>query len=62
MTKIDNLFFFIYIFSCLSVVNLIYNFIINLTQSRPNKFHLNKYQLIFYGVSISYIITYIIKN
>jgi hypothetical protein len=53
--------FFIFIFSLLTIIRTIFKFFISLLQDPPEKMNLDQKSLIFYGVCLSYIITYIIK-
>jgi hypothetical protein len=61
MTNPNSLFLFVFIFSLLVIIRTIFNFISSLYQNPPQKLFLNYGELIFLGLSISYIITYLIK-
>jgi len=61
MINIETLFLFLFIFSTLSIFRLIFKFIFLLLQNPPEKLILEKNDLIFYGIMLSYIITYLIK-
>jgi hypothetical protein len=62
MIKLEVFTLFVFIFSCLSIFNMIYKFIINLLKPSPDKLKLSRQELFFYGLTLSYILTYIIKN
>ena len=50
----------IFIFSILVTLKLIIEVIMNFTSDNPTKLRLSNYELIFYGLSFSYLLTYII--
>lgn len=55
----NELKFFIFIFSMFYLVKLLFDMGLRLTQENPKPITLDKYQLILLGLSLSYIITYI---
>jgi hypothetical protein len=60
MVNIDTIFLFVFIFSILTSLRLVMKFISALLQPEKNKF--GSRELVIYGLFISYLITYIIKN
>ncbi len=50
----------IFIFSIITTGSLVYRFIVNLTSDLPNKFLLTDKEKLLYGISFSYLITYLI--
>lgn len=62
MFSLESLFLFLFIFSSMIVVRTIARFIGALLQNPPTKLILNGRELIYFGVSFSYILTYIIKS
>lgn len=62
MTNINTIFLFLFIFSLIGVIRLFFKTIILLLQNTPQKLNLQKNELFFYGILISYIITYIIQK
>ncbi len=62
MLNIDTISLFVFIFSVLAVVRTAALFIRALLQDNPQRFLLSNRELILLGLTISYIITYIIKN
>lgn len=59
MLNIDNLFFFIFIFSVLVVLRTTVRFIGALSQISETRVVKSDRELIFLGLSVSYIITYL---
>jgi hypothetical protein len=62
MGKIESIFLFLFIFSVLTVLRAVLRFVGTLLQEQPERFVLTNRVLIFLGLSISYIITYLIKS
>jgi len=62
MFNIETILLFVLIFSVLAVVRTASMFIRALLQDNPQRFLLSNRELIFLGLTISYIITFIIKN
>jgi hypothetical protein len=62
MVNIDTIFSFVFVFSLLSSLRLITKTLLLLSEKTPQKLILNKSELFFYGIMISYAITYIMKN
>ncbi len=52
---------FIFIFSVISLVRLCFNFFSALLSNPPKPFEFEKYEIIVYGLFVSYIITYLIN-
>lgn len=50
----------VFIFSILVTLKLIVEVIINFMSENPTKLRFSHYELIFYGISFSYLLTYII--
>jgi len=61
MINISTIFLFLFIFSILGIFRLIFKFFFLLLQNPPQKLILGNKDLIFYGIMLSYIITYLIK-
>jgi len=51
---------FTFIFALLSLMRLGINFIVALLSSPPSKLEIGRRELIYYGLSLSYIITFLI--
>jgi hypothetical protein len=62
MTNIHTIFLFLFVFSWVGVIRLVVNAIVMILQNPPQKLSLQKNELFFYAILISYIITYIIQN
>lgn len=60
MVNIDTILLFVFVFSVLATLRLVIKFISALLN--PEKNHFQSRELIIYGLFLSYIITYIIKN
>ncbi len=50
----------VFIFSLLTTSNLVYRFIVNLISDIPNRLVLGYDEKLLYGISLSYLITYLI--
>jgi hypothetical protein len=61
MFNIDTIFLFLFVFSTVSCLRLTFKFFISIFQEEPQKIILDNKSLFFYGISISYIITYLIR-
>ena len=61
MTNFIDLSLLFFIFSILTSLRIGIMFISALLQNPPTKLELSGRELIFYGINISYLITYIIK-
>jgi hypothetical protein len=59
--KLGYIFLFVFIFSVLSVIRIIFKFIGSLLQNPPQKLVLSSRELFFFGLTISYTITYLIS-
>jgi hypothetical protein len=62
MISINNLIFFIFIFSSINILRLIFLFLISVFQNPPKKLEVSKYETFYYLFLISYIITYLTNN
>jgi len=62
MYSLNDISLFLFIFSILSFLRILIKFISALLQNPPQKLELGSGELIFNGLVISYIITYIITN
>jgi len=51
--------FFFFIFSCFYIIKLLFDMGLRLTQENPKPISMDIYQQIIFGISISYIITYL---
>lgn len=61
MLNIESIFVFVLIFSTLVTLKNVFKFIGALLQKEPRPLVLSNRELIFLGLSLSYIITYIIR-
>jgi hypothetical protein len=62
MTNIDTIYLFMFIFSTLSVFRVVVKFIFSLLQTLPERLVMSNREILFQGVSLSYVITYTIQN
>jgi len=62
MINIETLLLFLFIFATLSCLRLMFKFAISILQTQPEKLVLGIRSLVFYGISFSYIITYLIRT
>jgi hypothetical protein len=60
MYNIDTIFLYLNVFSILFVLRVSYKFISALLSNPPRKLILGNRELIFFGVSLAYVITYLI--
>ena len=61
MYSLETIFLFIFIFTILFVTKITFRFIIALMKNPPEQFVLSGRELVFFGLSLSYILTYLIK-
>jgi hypothetical protein len=61
MHNIDSIYFFVFVFTILVVLRTATIFVGSLLQNPPKKLVLSNRELILNGLSLSYILTYIIK-
>jgi len=61
MLNIENLFFFLFVFSSLILLRSLGKLVSTLLQREPKPLYLSDRELILLGTSISYITTYIFK-
>lgn len=61
MFSVDTLFLFLFIFSVLTVLRTVFRFVSALLQNPPTRLVLEGRELIYFGITISYVLTYIIK-
>ncbi len=62
MINLNTISLFVFIFSLLSILRLIWLFLGLLKQEIPQKMKLNDSVLLYYGFIISYFITYILEK
>lgn len=62
MLNISTLFFFVFVFTILIVIRNTFKFIGALLQKEPHPMVMSNGELILFGLSISYIITYLYFN
>ena len=62
MNDINTIFLFVFIFSVITVLRTVFRFIVSLLQSTPQRMVLSNRELLFLGLTITYCLTYIIKN
>ena len=62
MTNIDTIYLFMFIFSTLSVFRVVVKFIFSLLQTLPERLVMSNREILFQGISLSYVITYTIQN
>ena len=62
MHNIETIYFFIFVFSILVTLRTVTKFISALSQKQPKPFVIRDRELIFLGLSISYLITYIFNS
>ena len=62
MYKMESIFLFVFIFSVLTVLRTVFKYLSALLQSQPEKVVLSNGDLINLGLTMSYIITYLIKS
>ena len=61
MTNIETIYLFVFIFSTILLVRTSLKFIISLLQTKPEKMVLSNREILFNGLSLSYLITYLIQ-
>jgi hypothetical protein len=61
LNQLDSLFFFLFLFSILYVLRIVFRFMSALLQNPPKKLILSDRELFLINITISYIITYIFK-
>jgi hypothetical protein len=62
MNSLESTYLFLFIFGTLDVLRTVFRFISSLSQNQPQKLVMSNRELIFLAVSLSYCITYLIKN
>jgi hypothetical protein len=62
MLNLDTLFLFCFIFSVLNVIRACFRLIGTLLQNNPEKLVMSSRELLTLGITISYILTYIIQS
>jgi hypothetical protein len=62
MLTIDSLLLFVFIFSILTTLRVAIQFLLLFKQETPERLGIKKTELIFYGITLSYLITYIIQK
>ncbi len=61
MLDINNIFLFLFIFSLLGVIRVILMILVSLFRTPPTKVVLSIRETIFFGIFLSYVLTYIFK-
>jgi hypothetical protein len=51
---------FIFIFCLILILKFAFSFAITLLSTTPKKYEFEKYEQLYYGISISYLLTYLI--
>jgi hypothetical protein len=62
MTNIETIYLFMFIFSILSVFRVVVKFIFSLLQTSPERLVMSNREILFQGITLSYVITYTIQN
>lgn len=62
MNNLDTIFLFVFIFSVLTVIRMVFRFIRALSLTPPTKLVLSGRELIFLGLSVTYCLTYLIRH
>jgi hypothetical protein len=62
MTNIYTIYLFVFIFSILSMSRIFFKFIISLLQTDPKPMVFSGREIFFYGLIITYIITFLIQT
>lgn len=62
MHNIDTIYFFIFVFTILVLLNNVTKLVRALSQNEPKPIVYSNKELIYLGVSISYIITYLLQK
>lgn len=61
MNYLEPILFFIFMFSTLTVLRAVVKFLGSLLSTPPQRYVVGSMELIFLGLNISYILTYILK-
>jgi hypothetical protein len=61
MLDVNNIFLFLFIFSLLGVIRVILMILVSLFRTPPTKVVLSIRETIFFGIFLSYVLTYIFK-
>jgi hypothetical protein len=61
MTNINTIYLFVFVFSAILLMRTTFKFIISLLQSNPERMVLSSREILFNGLSLSYLITYLIQ-
>jgi hypothetical protein len=62
MTNIGTIYLFVFVFSILLNLRTTFKFIISLLQDTPQKMVLSGGEILLNGLTLSYVITYLIKQ
>lgn len=62
MASLENTYLFLFVFSILTILRVGFQFFILIKNDQPSRLNFKRSDLIFYGLSMSYIITYIIEK
>ena len=60
LNTLQPVFGFVFIFSIMALLKLIFDFVRAIFSDPPKPFELDKWEIITYGLFVSYIITYLI--
>lgn len=60
MINYDAIYLFVFIFTSLSILRTVVNFIRALLSNPPERFGITSKELIFFGLSLSYFLTYLL--
>ena len=61
MMDVNNIFLFLFIFSLLGVSRVLLMILVSLFRTPPTKLELSIRETIFFGIFLSYVLTYIFK-
>jgi hypothetical protein len=62
MSNIGTIYLFFFIFSVLFNTRILFKFLLSVLQTPPKKLEIDKKELLTIGITLSYILTYIIQN
>lgn len=62
MNNLETIFLFLFIFSVFFNIRILFKFILSVLQTPPKKLEIVTRELLLIGITLSYILTYIIQN
>jgi len=62
MNNIDTIYLFLFILSVLTVIRTVFRIISSLLDKEPQRLYFSSRELLLIGISISYILTFLIKH